>query len=302
MRLVASQPAANEGTECTTDDPPECGVPINTDIILRFDRYLRPASAVRQSIEIFTGSTSNWAGVLLPEYDVVERVVVYRLTQALEPGTLYTIRLRSPDEESRFGFQAFDGAPLAEGEAPLTFNFFTRRSRSLEPGIPLEASPSCERIAELFREAGCASSACHSGTAPPMGLELGSVQSVAGAVGQVARQTELGASVGRPLRNPDRFGLQMPLMDPGQPANSYLLYKLLLSERSHWLAHDEPDLCNSRYQVPLGPTCIPPQASELVRLREWAILGDPMPPAGTALFRPDLRELQRFIAAGANCR
>jgi hypothetical protein len=276
-------------------------VPTNTDIVFRFDRYLRPATAVRQSVDVYTGSPNVWAGVLLPEYDVVERTVVYRLTQALEPGTLYTVRLRAPSEESSFGFQAFDGAPLEEGEAPLQFNFFTRRSATGVPGVPLEPVPSCTRIAELFRDAGCTAANCHGGSAPPMGLALDSMEQLERAVGRVARQAELGAAVGQPLRNPRRFGLQMPLLDPGQPGNSYLFYKLLLSERSHWLSDSDPAVCNSRYQVPLGPTCLTPEDSESVRLREWFVRGDPMPPWGTALFRADLREIQRFIAGGANC-
>ena len=39
------------------------------------------------------------------------------------------------------------------------------------------------------------------------------------------------------------------------------------------------------------------------RLREWFVLGDPMPPdtGAPGLHRGEMRELQRFIDAGADC-
>ncbi len=305
LTLVASFPFSGQGTECTSSDAPECGVPTNTAITLRFDRYLRPASAARQSIRLYTGDPGNGAGLLRPEYDMVERVVVYRLTSALEPGTLYTVELVSPSESSSFGFEAFDGAVLEEGAAPLKFNFFTRRSSEPVEQVPLEDIPSCERVVELLREAGCARGGCHGGAAPSMGLRLDSPESlVETAINRVAHETDLGAQVGVPLRNPARFGVQMPVLDPGEPANSYLMYKLIRGERSHWVNVDEPGACDTRYPVALPGTCVPPPASELARLREWFVRGVPMPPPSeqvAPILRPQLRELQRFIAGGGAC-
>lgn len=320
LRIVASEPSPGEGTECTQSAPPDCGVQIGSSITLRFDRYLRASSAVRQSINVYAGDPRNGIGLLRPEYDVVERVVVFRLTQFLEPGTLYTVEVLSANSPTSWGFQAFDGAPLEEGEVPLKFNFFTQRNRDWLPQLPLEPIPTCERILEIFERAGCTAGGCHGGALPSVGLRLDSTESfVDTALNQVARQTEIGAVVGVPLRDPARFGLQMPIVDPGQPANSYLLYKLLRGQFSHWLGPDEPGRCTSRYSVGLGPECVPPHDSELTRLREWFVRGAPMPPPSAApdptpanagasgasegrLFRPELREIQRFIAAGAECR
>jgi len=322
LRLVASEPSAGEGTECTTAAPPECGVPINSSITLRFDRYLRASTAVRQSISVYAGSPANGVGLLRPEYDVVERVLVYRLTQPLEPGTLYTVELLSANSSAALGFQAFDGAPLDDGAAPVKFSFFTRRNREFAPVLPLEPISSCDRILEIFASAGCSASGCHGGAIPSTGLLLDRAESIVQtAVDRAARQTELGAVVGVPLQDPVRFGLQMPIIDPGQPANSYLLYKLFRGEFSHWLGPDDPGRCTSRYSVALGPDCVPPSESELTRLREWFVRGSAMPPPvsgssdapGSAgapnsappevtLFRPELREIQRFIAGGAICQ
>src|SRR5690606_35857856 len=133
-------------------------------------------------------------------------VVIFRSDRTLEPGTLYTIELLAPDAESNFGFQAFDGAVLEPHSVYRKFNFFTRRSLEPSPRIPLEPIPSCERVAELFRDAGCTASNCHGGESPRMGLRLDSVEAlVTSAIARVAHQTEIGPSVGVPLRNPSRF-------------------------------------------------------------------------------------------------
>jgi len=307
-------------------------VHIGSSITLRFDRYLRASSAVRQSISVYTGDPRNGIGLLRPEYDVIERVVVYRITQFLEPGTLYTVEVLSADGPSGFGFQAFDGAPLEAGAAPLKFNFFTQRNRDALPQLPLEPIPSCQRILDIFSNAGCTAGGCHGGNIPSAGLLLDSPEAfVETALNQVARQTEIGAQVGVPLQDPVRFGLQMPIIDPGQPANSYLMYKLLRGEFSYWLTPEDRGSCSSRYSVALGPDCVPPPAAELTRLREGFVRGAAMPPpdatapppfgadppgsagaAGSAgadgvgpsgvVLRPELREIQRFIAGGAMCQ
>ena len=307
---------------------------IGSPITLRFDRYLRASTAVRQSISVYAGDPSKSIGLLRPEYDMVERVVVYRLTSFLEPGTLYTVEVLSANSPAAYGFQAFDGAPLEGGAVPLKFYFFTQRNRDWLPQLPLEPVPSCERILEIFARAGCADGGCHGGAIPSAGLLLDGPQSFnETALNQVARQTEIGAVVGVPLQDPVRFGLQMPIVDPGQPANSYLVYKLLRGEFSYWLGPDDPGSCSSRYTVGLGPDCVPPPESELTRLREWFVRGAPMPPPGDVpsppsgsagapgsagaagaagassvtategfVFRPELREIQRFIAGGASCQ
>lgn len=305
VALIGAQPYPGQGTDCLPGDSDACGVPIDGDIILRFDRYLRPSTAVRQSIVVYTGSPVNGIGFLRPEYDVVERVVVYRLTAPLEPGTLYTLELLTPGDTSPFGFQAFDGGRLEPRVLPLKFNFFTRRSREPSERVPLEPVPSCERVVEILRQAGCAAAHCHAGERGSMGLRLESPSAFAGtAIGQVAHQTEIGPDANTPLRNPDRFGLGMPVVDPGQPGNSYLFYKMMGAEQSFWLEPDEPAWCATRYPVALGPSCLKPPWSEVARLREWFLRGEPMPPEGSGaagVSRPQLREIQRFIAGGAIC-
>jgi hypothetical protein len=109
-----------------------------------------------------------------------------------------------------------------------------------------------------------------------------------------------------------------PLIDPGRPANSYLLYKLLLrpenfrSPLGQELTPDEQarrDACTPGYRaaLPVGET-LPASRDELERLRDWFVRGEGMPLATRAsgetpspVTLDALHELQSFIAHGASC-
>jgi hypothetical protein len=139
-----------------------------------------------------------------------------------------------------------------------------------------------------------------------MGLSLDSAEGLLEtAISEVAHQTERGAESGVVLRDPERFGIQMPVLDPGQPGNSYLLYKLLRNPASHRAGPASAGICETLYDVPLAADCLEPPSDELARLREWFVLGSPMPlpgAGGRPVSRDALRELARFVAAGADCR
>ena len=131
---------------------------------------------------------------------------------------------------------------------------------------------------------------------PRMGLDLSSASAIIRtAIEEVARQTETGPSGGIPLVNPDRIGVQMPIIDPGRPSNSYMMYKLLRDPR---VLRDDP--CETQYEVALNGECPNPSQDERERLREWFVSGAPMP-LGTpgALDRGDLDVLQGWIRNGA---
>lgn len=255
-----------------------------------------------------------------PKYDVVERVVSYRLVPGatLLPGVLYTVELVVPGGEQPFGFRAFDGAALDEGDKPLRFSFRTSTS-GLSSQTPAEEVPTCSAIlGGIFaRPSGpgaapptCAGGTCHGGPTPRMGLSLDSrFGLVTTAIGHVAHETDLGPHAGTPIDNPPRFGLAMPIIDPGRPDTSYLLYKLLVNDRNYG---DDTQRCTSHYKVPLPDgTCLPPSPEERERLRDWFVRGEPMPlreppdSPGWSVTQDDLRAIQRFIAAGApinNCQ
>jgi hypothetical protein len=223
------------------------------------------------------------------------------------PGVLYTVELVVPTEDGAFGFRAFDGAPLAEGPVPLEFDF--RTAKAIPPPPPAQSTPvSCNQAVEaLSKERGhCASTACHSSEGqPPMGLSLDSAAGIfATAVGKPAHETEIGGKTGVVLQSPARFGVSMPIIDPGHPENSYLMYKLLRNTDSFRTSKEPATVCVTNYQVGFGPDglCPPPPPKENARLREWFVRGESMP-LGLLLDDVDPRArmllLQRWIREGA---
>ncbi|HQK18141.1 MAG TPA: hypothetical protein PLJ27_11830, partial [Polyangiaceae bacterium] len=99
--------------------PSESSFPLERALRLRFNRYLRPASVVRQSILVTPSIIDPDAGLpkgptffFEPVYDPFDRLVVFQLTARSRwvPSTLHTVRLFShKDEGDITGFRAFDG-------------------------------------------------------------------------------------------------------------------------------------------------------------------------------------------------
>ncbi len=319
LHAVATFPTVGAGTDCTS--APSCsGVPLNSDIEIRFDRYLDPSTAIRQSVLLYTG-TRDAALFLEPEYDVLERVVRYRLVDTqLKPSTLYTFEFNIPTEDNPNGFRAFDGAGLEAGSIPLRFNFFTGETTKDRPEPP--ATADCQQILDLFR-ARCGS--CHqsapsgAGGCPPgrardpssqdcvgvprQGLDLSSLSGVERtALGHVAHQTEIGPRGGSPLENPQRVGVQMPIIDASRPENSYLMYKLLRNERNFVVLDSmgRPLLGETRHQVALPSGQLVASEAERARLREWFVRLDPMPAQDDFIELSELRAIQEWIRTGAN--
>jgi len=316
-------------------------VPIDTTIELRFDRYLLPSTAVRQSILFYSGRALNppVSGVvpeITPAYDPLERVVRYTLPSGatLKPNTLYTVEFQVAGPITvparhvfypPWGFRAFDGAPLDEdGVRRISFRTGQSRRRAPEP----EPVPTCDDVLALFRceGLGCASPSegcvtCHPGVgehadaAGPHGLRLRDAEALLDtAIGHVAHQTEIGGTTGRALEAAPRFGAQMPVIDPGRPDNSYLFYKILASHTAYDFtrggrADAGTDVaCDSDYDVATigdesAADCLAPDRAELDRLNEWFIVGEPMPPARAPRFLGpvEVRKLGAWIRAGAVC-
>jgi hypothetical protein len=324
LHLVASYPADGQGTaaaadaDVTCDLPtPDCPVPTNLVIELRFDRFLLPGGGLASAARLYTGTRSN-AIALKVEYDLLERVVLLRPTRALEPHTLYTAEV-VPGADRSHGFWAFDGAPIEAAAAPLRFGFSTGGGPRAVPARSVPAPDDCETLAAgpLLSCLGCHVTRPADETRPatlpaPLGLDLSNSRAVvATAIAHVAHETDIGNSaLGAGLRSPARFGVQMNIVDPGNPATSYLLYKLLQKPENFQLAASEPT-CVTGYHEPVAlGGCMPPDAEESARLREWFALGDPMPMdlplAGGALSplsstHADLVRIAAWITLGAAC-
>lgn len=318
-------------------DPACAAVPRNATIALRFDRPLNPATVNRQAIRVYTGDPQLSPSVTFQvDYDPIERVVEYRVPPGsfgFQPQTLYEVELLVPTADADFGFRAFDGTPVAEGDVPLHTRFFTGNNYVDHPQASV---PRCETIwRDVFVDlGGCSARACHT-SGPhqvgesvqpdaPYGLRLDSAAALREtAVSRVARETDLGDFSGgaADLHGP-RFGVRMPIMDGDghSPGSSYLLYKLLLlPENTAPCGRADLPLCqlapapgeSIHRDLPLARgDSLQLSSAERARLREWFVRGEPMPAAYPddeghlvrgAVTLEGLRALSSFIAAGADC-
>ena len=128
---------------------------------------------------------------------------------------------------------------------------------------------------------------------------------------RVAHQTETGSTVGVPFVNPARFGVAMPILDPGNPATSYLFYKLLLSPENLGVCGAGACAFDA---LPGAQSCVPLPADERERLAAWFVRGEAMPILGhdnseqgclpadhRSLDCGEMRAITRFIERGARC-
>lgn len=257
---------------------------------IQVDRYLDPSSVNRQAICLQSATTvvttiaDCGAGLLLrPSYDPITRTVTYFQeagSSRLAPDTFYRLTLVTPTDELDFGLRAFDGAPLV---ANHVFDFFTGPD---DPAVPTEGpADGTLDCRALLRGplASCGGGGCHGPGGPPvaMGLDLASPGGIeATARGHVAHQTQRGPQATTGDQSAVTFGRSMPIVAPGDPGRSYLIYKILASS-----------------DFSADPTLA---AGETDRLRAGIVVGMAMPPDPFTVPTPEqLGDLVRWIGGGA---
>jgi hypothetical protein len=203
-----------------------------------------------------------------------------------------------PESEGENGFYAFDGAAIDKDYA---FDFVTEAAESADEErlpspdaycaaidcfaacaagdtlcedncAPTCIDEDCYQQGSFLNEGAlfgtCAFGYCHAPDfgntlAIAMGLDLSTRTAIEQtAVNQTAHQTQQGqlSSVGD--QSPQRFGRAMPLVDPGNPGNSYIMYKVL----SNPLNQPRPG-----GQLDAG------LALSIDRIRDGFVVGLPMP-------------------------
>lgn len=318
--MVAQEPAPGQGLDCDINADDNCGHPPDAPIRLKFDRWLLPTTAVRQSLALYTAGTG--LGVLLrPDYDVTARVLSYRTDAPLTPGAVYTLQLSNAGTAAYgFGFRSFDGDSLG---ATATYAFRTSLKNQATPSSTNMPAATCADALSMLAKAGCSNAGCHSRqsslecdklalpsafdqklgqcvTVPRMGLSLEDASGLlTTAINQVSRETELGTDITQRAVSGGRFGTQMPLIDAGRPENSYLMYKLLIGNVLNHELSENNNSADPFATQPLSPM-------DIQRARAQFIGFGAMPPddvgypAGVSPLQL-VTTLQSWIRAGAVC-
>jgi hypothetical protein len=219
---------------------PDRPLPLGGAIELAFDRFLLPVSVSRQSfiVKKIDGQVTVSPVVT---YDPVARVVTLSPQTGspwLESGQSYMIEIPLPDFDAGVspsqvgGVRGIDGAALDPSSQRVIGFSVSATPSTPSPQTPAPTTNFCRDVLPIF-ESKCSSGACHgpaSGQSrPASGLVLTTASGIAlTAVGRVAQASNTGprSQASAPTV---RFGVDMPLISPGAPGDSWLLYKMLLA-------------------------------------------------------------------------
>ncbi len=217
---------------------PTTTLPIDGAIQIAFDRYLNPSTVNRQGIGL-RDTFGNAPDSPIVDYDPITRVITLLNPNPSQPwltvGTPYEVVFPlATNEAGSFGLRAIDGATIDPTTQPIAF------SASAATGTPF-APPHidfCSDVMPIFRavrkdgiEGACGSASCH-------GIPEGKLFSAQGLVldtEEGIRHTAIGvqaeeattAGTTTPLASQSVFPVGMPIIDPGNPGDSFLIYKLL---------------------------------------------------------------------------
>lgn len=260
-------------------------MPEDGAIQIAFDRYLLPSTVTRQSIALVDGSNRPLATNQLPvvTYDPIARTATLAPPSQpwLTKGQVYKLYLGVPEDDSDLGgVRAIDRATLDPDEDRLiAFVVGEPAGRgSVDAQVDF-----CRDVLPIFK-AKCSRFGCHAdGSSAASGLELASSAGVATtAIGRVAVGAHTGGRANEPAVASRRFGADMPLIDPGNPGQSWLLYKVELAELPTGAVLPAPKItCDGASTTspppyaPLVPV-VPASADERARLSD-AVLGSAMP-------------------------
>lgn len=199
---------------------------------MAFDRYLLPATVTRQSFVLLDSSNQpltadKAAGVV---YDPVARTVT--LTRPsdnwLVEGQFYKLVLTLPDGDSdSSGVRAIDRAPL-RADQTRDFAFVVgpkSTATTFDPPVSF-----CRDVLPIFT-AKCNLPTCHgSGDVAAASLVLDTSSGVSlTALNRIAQGSNTGGRSIDPPAPGRIFGVDMPIIDPGNPGNSWLIYKIDLA-------------------------------------------------------------------------
>jgi hypothetical protein len=293
----------------------DAGVLSTSAFKVRFDRLLLPMTATRQAVCLqsvaapVTSAAQCGAGVTLqPSYDPVKREITYRQPPGQAPlitGVLYKLSVYAAVQDTDNGVRSMEGIPLA-AQQQVNFNVAPNPGGQVPPPDVVSTAdhycktpdPTCldvnncpRAVSVILGGGGCAQGGCHAGNGDggaTEGMELGTAYGLlTTAINHVAHETETGEAASTAQPASLRFGRAMPIIDPGVPGESYLVYKLLANP-------------NNPLVLPFPNPSGLAEAPEITRLRNAVVVGMPMPPTNASLpflrqaspGRPDMGELE----------
>lgn len=216
--------AANVGT---SNPLPADGV-----IQVAFDRYLDPLTASRQSF-LIRDAFGQFIAPPVVAYDPVSLTVTLSSpnpvgTPWLIEGQPYTLELGIYDSEAGAGgVRSINGSPLDPNQTRLIG--FTVGPKGAAPFAEPKAN-FCADVLPIFLNK-CSAASCHGGS-PNAAASLVLTTSTGvsrTAISRAAQGANTGPRSGLGSPATHLFGVDMPIVDPGNPGNSWLMYKVLLA-------------------------------------------------------------------------
>jgi hypothetical protein len=189
------------------------------------------------------------------EYDPVDRVVVLKPSKGLDAGD-YSVRVIAPKNASdASGIRAFDGVPMAEdvswdftvdtttmAEEPNRKVDFCSAEQACTAPTATPTLPLRNRVNDIVKTCaginGCHVPLEHAKSLIGEALLLTGGEDAGGAPAQIRRiiaehlvapETATAPDPGEPRPSgQDTFGRNMPFIDPNNPGNSYIIYKMII--------------------------------------------------------------------------
>jgi hypothetical protein len=303
-------------------------LPNNGVIRIAFDRYINPLTLNRQGIAL-RDLFGNAPDSPIIQYDPVTRTATLSNPGPdpnwLVEGATYEVSFPiATDEAGSFGLRAIDGATMDPATQKIAF--------VVVPAVPnLVTKPPtidyCKDIQPLFaathttdpttsyEQGACSNVHCHAGTSGAQGLDLSTAAGVRNtAIGILATEAA-NAALSIPITAQNSFPVGMPIIDPGDPGHSFLIYKLLLPD-----VNGAPDGGGAGFSYTItcgsptppfdyGPSPGLASPDEATRLSQFVVgrrmpWGDPAPPTfttngGTPLTLDELERISTWILQGA---
>jgi len=195
----------------------------------------------RQSLGLVDGARMPLSPDLAPVvvYDPIARTVTLFPPKQpwLTEGQTYTLVLGIPEGDAdQGGVRAIDRAVLfADQKREIAFLVGPKTGAPIEPTVSF-----CRDVLPIFT-AKCNTPTCHgNGDVAAASLVLDTSAGVgATALNRIAQGSNTGPRSSNPPSGSRLFGVDMPIIDPGNPGNSWLMYKIDLA-RQPTLAQPAP--------------------------------------------------------------